>query len=220
MTVISPVLTSPPLCHQSLLFPLTLSAPPPVGIGQECLDSWGRDGGKHRHWLASYQDPHMQQRTCLRPSTKVSKSMLPVTLPFRYHTRFPVQDWKFIQHAITIIAYSFLACIFVIRQSGFYTCLIHATFSSHTTSSPSISSHMTYSHIIISVSKEAIPTVFLNFLVSSSDFYFSFKRVIRVMEASSALHVFLGSSGTNSNCSKSTEAALVDFILAITKICA
>jgi len=108
----SPVLTSPPLRHQSLLFPLTLSAPPPIGIGQERLDNWGSDGGKHRHWVASYQGPHMQKRTCLRPSTKVSKSMLPVTLPFRYHTRFRVQDWKFIQHANTIIVYSFLAYFF------------------------------------------------------------------------------------------------------------
>ena len=125
--------------------------------------------------------PKLQNLQCCTVASEMSPgplSVLTVTLPFRYHTRFLAAN--------TRSSIDTLKCCLPrpeehstcyhqncpFWQSGFCTRLIHATFTSHTTSSPSISSHTTYSHIIISVSKESISAVFLNFLISSSDFSF------------------------------------------------
>ena len=77
-------------------------------------------------------------------------------------------------------------CPFWPWQSGFYTRLIHATFISHTTSSPSISSHTTYSHHHL-----CIQGVHLCSISQLSDLFLRLlllKDNEKVMEASSALY--------------------------------
>ena len=86
---------------------------------------------------------------CLRLSTEVSKSMLPViiqqltlvVLKSRWHTIF--QDRKCIQHAITVFGHSSFGWHFCWSgwsgSSGspaFTHALIHTNFTSHTTTSP------------------------------------------------------------------------------------
>ena len=124
---------------------------------------------------------------CRRLSTEVSKSVLPVTLPFSYRrsntsstnntlTRYLPEEEVYLAHNYRNLHSFFGLHICWSRwsdSSGFTHAHVHANFNSHTTSSPlPLVPHTTYSHFIISIHKEGIFTVFAAFLPLLLSLYF------------------------------------------------